>query len=70
MGTQPSDLLMAWLSFLAGDFCELGKTNNVPVSFAVLLIAGTVYRSENSFTLLEVIYITRSRRCLLWEKWG
>lgn len=22
MGTQPRDLLMAWLSFLAGDFCE------------------------------------------------
>lgn len=22
MGTQPRDLLMAWLSFLAGDFCD------------------------------------------------
>lgn len=22
IGTHPSDLLMAWLSFLAGDFCE------------------------------------------------
>lgn len=22
MGTQPRDLLIAWLSFLAGDFCE------------------------------------------------
>lgn len=27
MGTQPSDLLIAWLSFLAGDFCEEGGTN-------------------------------------------
>lgn len=42
MGTQPSDLLMAWLSFLAGDFCELGKTNNALVSFAILLTAVTV----------------------------
>lgn len=25
MGTQPRDLLIAWLSFLAGDFCEEGE---------------------------------------------
>lgn len=27
MGTQPRDLLMAWLSFLAGDFCGEGGTH-------------------------------------------
>ena len=28
MGTQPRDLLMAWLSFLAGDFCEESRRKN------------------------------------------
>lgn len=32
MGTQPSDLLIAWLSFLAGDFCEEGGTNKASVT--------------------------------------
>lgn len=27
MGTQPRDLLIAWLSFLAGDFCEEGRAH-------------------------------------------
>lgn len=30
MGTQPRDLLMAWLSFLAGDFCE-GEQGGIKV---------------------------------------
>lgn len=32
MGTQPRDLLMAWLSFLAGDFCKEGRTNKGSVT--------------------------------------
>lgn len=31
LGTQPRDLLMAWLSFLAGDFCE-GNNSRSQVS--------------------------------------
>lgn len=41
MGTQPKDLLIAWLSFLAGDFCEEDKRKNI-VTLSVVSIASIV----------------------------
>lgn len=71
MGTQPRDLLIAWLSFLAGDFCEEDRTNRVPVTLSIVF---TVIESEILGTVLSCfrgnIYITRSTVCLLCQKCG
>lgn len=39
MGTQPRDLLIAWLSFLAGDFCEEGRAKKASITLRVLSTA-------------------------------
>lgn len=63
MGTQPRDLLIAWLSFLAGDFCEEGRAQTKRCH--------RVGIAETVFELLrEVIYITRSTVCWLCQKCG
>lgn len=44
MGTQPRDLLIAWLSFLAGDFCEEGRAHKQSA-----VVSSCVGIAENSF---------------------
>lgn len=49
MGTQPRDLLMAWLSFLAGDFCEEGQEKSQSGGSGGLFLAG---RTATDLTIL------------------
>lgn len=52
MGTQPRDLLIAWLSFLAGDFCEEGKilkNNNIIITLSVASTAAIVLEKQKPF---------------------
>lgn len=63
IGTQPRDLLMAWLSFLAGDFYGEGGRKQKRPSPRVGIVG-------NSFesSLQMQIYITGSTACLLCQK--
>lgn len=34
MGTHPKDLLIAWLSFFAGDFCVKAENKEIGIEFS------------------------------------
>jgi len=56
MGTQPRDLLIAWLSFLAGDFCKRDGGENQNVSVRVSASPRWVSCISFSSGFLDYIY--------------